>query len=124
MRKTFSILAVFTCLLVSGCQTLCPGLRVEILNTVCYKCGRGAAIQAVYLSLSDKSLSFVRLTLPEGKQVTLPNLVSGDGARYTDERGLVWWTKGDGAFTQVRGENGEWKRDLTCEEFPCRNSKP
>ena len=84
-------------------------LTVRGGEPVVYRCANGCRIVARYYSLSDNSLSFVRLTLPGGKEYTLPNVVSGSGARYTDDRELVWWIKGDSAFVQTRAANGEWE---------------
>jgi membrane-bound inhibitor of C-type lysozyme len=64
---------------------------------------------ARYYTLSDNSLHFVKLLMPDGREYTLPNAVSASGARYTDDRELVWWTKGDSAFVQTRDRNGEWQ---------------
>ncbi len=75
--------------------------------------GSAERITARYYSLSDDSLSFVKVTMPDGKIYTLPNVVSASGARYSDDRELVWWTKGDTAFAEKRGEDGQWKTVYT-----------
>jgi membrane-bound inhibitor of C-type lysozyme len=92
----------------------CTGGKQDTLTVrggeqVTYQCENGIRIVARYYTLSDSSLNFVKLQMPDGKEYTLPNAVSASGARYTDERELVWWTKGDSAFVQTRGENGEWQ---------------
>ncbi len=84
------------------------GLGVQGGGSVTYLTENGEEIQARYYSLSDDSLHFVKLTLPDGKLYTLPNVMSASGARYTDDFELVWWTKGDGAFAEMRAEDGEW----------------
>jgi len=40
---------------------------------------------ARYGYLSDGSLQFVKVLMPNGKEYTLPSLVSASGARFTDE---------------------------------------
>ena len=84
-------------------------LKVTGGEPVVYSCGKGETITARYYSLSDKSLDFVKVTLPDGKVYTLPAVLSASGVRYTDDFELVWWTKGDTAFAEKRQENGEWK---------------
>ncbi|MGO1792424.1 MAG: MliC family protein [Oceanisphaera sp.] len=74
-----------------------------------YQCESGARIVAKYYSLSDGSLNFVKVTMPSGKQYTLPNVISASGARYTDEVSMVWWTKGDNAFAEARDQDGQWQ---------------
>ncbi len=86
-----------------------PGrLTVSEGKAVRYACENGDRILATYYELSDGSLSFVKVRLPGGKVYTLPQALSASGARYTDDRELVWWTKGDSAFAEVRDDNGEW----------------
>lgn len=72
-------------------------LKVTGGETVSYFCDNGKKMAARYYNLSDNSLSFVKLTL-NGKIYTLPQLVSASGARYTDERQVEWWVKGDKAL--------------------------
>ena len=85
------------------------GLTVKGGEEVTYNCGSGETITARYYSLSDGSLNFVKVTLPDGKVYTLPAVLSASGVRYTDDFELVWWTKGDTAHAEKRQENGEWK---------------
>ena len=47
---------------------------------------------ARYGSLADGSLHFVKVEMPDGCVRTLPQAMSASGARYTDDRDLVWWT--------------------------------
>ena len=102
-----SILALTSCSSkVAGSKT--ESLSVKGGEAVTYKTESGEEILARYYSLSDDSLHFVKLTLPDGKKYTLPNVMSASGARYTDDLELVWWTKGDGAFAEMRSEDGEW----------------
>jgi membrane-bound inhibitor of C-type lysozyme len=72
-----------------------------------YRCDDGKII-ARYYRLSDGSLPFVRLLFPDGREYTLPQILSASGARYTDEAELVWWIKGEEAFVEVRDDDGQW----------------
>jgi membrane-bound inhibitor of C-type lysozyme len=73
-----------------------------------YKCENGEYITATYYILSDKSLEFVKLILPDNKEYTLPHSISASGVRYTDDFEYIWWTKGENAFLQARDQNGQW----------------
>ncbi|MCX6250849.1 MAG: MliC family protein [Bacteroidetes bacterium] len=102
----------------------CAGKRNPVSLTVrggtpvIYQSDSGARIIAKYFTLSDSSLDFVKVTLPGGKEYTLPQAMSASGARYTDDRELVWWTKGNTAFAEIRDENGQWKMKYNCKEIP------
>jgi membrane-bound inhibitor of C-type lysozyme len=94
-------------------------LSVRERARVEYRCGNGERIIATYYTLSDSSLDFVKVVMPDSVEYTLPNVVSASGARYSDDRTLVWWTKGETAFAQTRDQNGEWQ--VTCPD--CRAVK-
>jgi len=104
----------------------CAGKRNPVALTVCggapvvYKSDSGDRIIARYFALSDHSLDFVKVTLPGGKEYTLPQAMSASGVRYTDDRELVWWTKGNTAFAEFRDKNGQWKREYDCKEIPIK----
>lgn len=74
-----------------------------------YQCENGDRIVAKYYSLSDGSLNFVKLIFSDGKKQTLPQALSASGARYTDDRELVWWIKGDSARVESRDGEGIWQ---------------
>lgn len=76
---------------------------------ITYQCNGGERIVARYFSLSDKGLDFVKVRLPDGREFTLPQVLSGSGVRYSDERELVWWAKGTTAFAEMRDQNGDWR---------------
>ncbi|CAK23306.1 MliC family protein [Synechococcus sp. CS-197] len=77
-----------------------------------YRCGGGQIIEAHYGSLSDQSLAFVRLRLPDGRRLTLPQVASASGARYSADHAVTWWSKGSSGFLQERGKNGRWRITL------------
>ena len=84
-------------------------LHVKMGPPVYYESDNGDRFVARYGSLSDGSLHFVRLKMPDGQEFTLPQVVSGSGVRYTDERELVWWTHQGTVRMDVRDEEGKWK---------------
>ncbi|MGI9316479.1 MAG: MliC family protein [bacterium] len=74
-----------------------------------YRCDTGDFITAKYHSLLDNSLSLVELTMPDGQVHTLPNLLSGSGASFSDGHQVTWWTKGEKAFVETRNKESEWR---------------
>ena len=85
-------------------------------QTIRYRCIGGEIVQAQYYRLSDDTLSFVRLRLPDGQQLTLPRVASGSGARYSADQQHTWWSKGQGGFLQERDGQGHWRIALNaCE---------
>jgi membrane-bound inhibitor of C-type lysozyme len=93
----------------SACTSAKPdNLEVEGGEPISYQCEGGERIVARYYSLSDDSLHFAKVTMPDGQEYTLPNVLSASGARYTDDHLWVWWTKGESAFAQTRDQSGEW----------------
>ncbi len=84
-------------------------LHVEMGPPVYYESDNGDRFVARYGSLSDGSLYFVRVKMPDGQEFTLPQVISGSGVRYTDEREVVWWTHQGTVRVDVRDEEGKWK---------------
>ena len=112
MTEKWRIILCSTCLLLLfiGCSSLDhQDLAVSGGDPVIYKGEDLGRVVARYYSLSDRSLNFVKVTMPDGEEYTLPQVVSGSGARYTLEREIVWWVKGDSVLVQTRDENGEWQ---------------
>ena len=93
----------------SGCATTGePALGVSPGMAYVYETNTGERLDVTYYTLTDDSLDFVRVVLPDGQKYTLPQTVSASGARYSDGMYLVWWNKGDTALVEVRGKDGEW----------------
>lgn len=119
--KSGFILCSVLGLILSGCAFQ----QAEILLTlkggaiVDYLCDGGDSARAHYYALSDDSLRFVKVSLKDGRQYTLPNVVSASGARYSDDRELTWWIKGDTALVEVRDLSGAWKTQYrACNKIP------
>ena len=110
-KKT--IFFVITTILVFGCaggksQKSEKALAVNLESPVIYENGTGDQFIARYGSLSDNSLHFVKITMPDGQKYTLPQSVSGSGARYTDDMEIVWWEHHGTVRIDVRGPDGKW----------------
>ena len=83
-------------------------LAVNLGPIIKYESKDGKIFKARYGSLSDESLHFVKIRTPNGREYTLPQAVSGSGARYTDDREIVWWEHRGTVRVDVRGAGGKW----------------
>ena len=96
------------CLLVAcGCATN-EQLGAKLDKPTYWRNQKGEQFVARYGALSDNSLRFVKVTMPDGRELTLPQAVSASGARYTDEHDFVWWEHQGTVRVDVRREDGEW----------------
>ena len=110
--------------LLAGCATSArqPELKARIGPPVHYCSTSGEQFVARYGSLADGSLHFVKVQMPGGRDYTLPQVVSASGARYTDERELVWWTHQGTVRVDVRNAEGNWEtRYPELQEIPEKN---
>ena len=82
-------------------------LTVDIGPPVYYESKNGDRFVARYGSLSDGTLHFVKLKMLDGKEYTLPQAISGSGARYTDDREIVWWEHHGTVRVDVRDADGK-----------------
>ncbi|SIQ59740.1 Membrane-bound inhibitor of C-type lysozyme [Aeromonas sp. RU39B] len=106
--KAVALLFPLLSLLLTACHPA-DSLSVKGGDPVQYQCEGGETITVRYFSLTDDSLNFIKLTLPENQQVTLPQVVSGSGARYSDGHDWSWWSKGQGGFVEQPDDSGEWQ---------------
>ena len=83
-------------------------LTVKLGPPVEYESGDGKRFIARYGSLSDDSLHFIKVTMPDARVYTLPQVVSGSGVRYTDEMEILWWTHQGKVRVDVRDASGKW----------------
>ncbi|MCP3944330.1 MAG: lysozyme inhibitor [Desulfobacteraceae bacterium] len=102
-----SILVIFFC---ADNAISKPVLTIDLGPPVYYTSDNGDIFVARYGSLSDKSLSFVKVVMPDGQEYTLPSVISGSGVRYTDERQLVWWSHQGRVRIDIRDARGNWKK--------------
>jgi membrane-bound inhibitor of C-type lysozyme len=72
-----------------------PRLSVLLNSSVNYQCADKTKLTVKYYSLSDKSLGFIKIKIGAQAEQTLPESISGSGAKFSDQRNLTWWTKGN-----------------------------
>jgi membrane-bound inhibitor of C-type lysozyme len=81
-----------------------------------YSCDDGKSISAMYMNATTATTTgnSVMLVLSDGRQMTLPQTISADGARYSNgnpqiaegqpgAETFIFWSKGNGAFVQENG---------------------
>jgi membrane-bound inhibitor of C-type lysozyme len=115
-----SVLIISLC----GCAGSLHGtlLTANIGPAVYYRSDDGERFVARYGSLSDGSLHFVKVKMPDGQEHTLPQVISASGVRYTDEKEIVWWTHKGTVRVDVRDAEGAWKtRYSELKEVPEKN---
>lgn len=109
-KKIVLIVCYLILLLNVGCQKKSIGSISAIVGKeYVYLCTDGSVVKAQFGELSDKSLRFVKIKMDNGKEYTLPQLISASGARYSDEYELEFWIKGNRVTISKMNENGEWK---------------
>ncbi len=84
-------------------------LTVKLGGPQYFATEKGDCVAARYGQLSDDSLHFVKVTMPDGREYTLPAAISASGARYTDERELVWWEHQGTVRVDLRDTDGKWR---------------
>ena len=66
-----------------------------------FRCDAGKSIAAVF---DNGPKANVRLSLSDGRRLTLPQARSASGARYAnDDESIVFWNKGNTAFIEESG---------------------
>lgn len=93
----------------AACSSLPAGPSVEGGATFAYTCNDGSVLAVRYYALSDGSLRFARLRMQDGTELTLPQLASGSGARYSDDH-TTFRIKGNRATLSESGSS----RALEC----------
>ena len=91
---TFAVLAIAAAIAL-------PALAETPVATAIFKCQGGKSIEATFYASS------VGLKLSDGRSLTVPQAMSGSGARYANkDETFVFWNKGDTAFV-TEGKDGK-----------------
>ena len=95
---------------------------IKLINSVVYTCDQGKTINAEYYESDLKTVvtpdmpptptGSVKISLSDGRKMTLPQTISADGVRYanTDES-FIFWSKGNGVMVL---ENNQEKDFTGC----------
>jgi membrane-bound inhibitor of C-type lysozyme len=91
---TFAVLAIAAAIAL-------PALAETPVANAIFKCQGGKSIEATFYASS------VDLKLSDGRSLTVPQAMSGSGARYANsDETFVFWNKGDTAFV-TEGKDGK-----------------
>ncbi|CAH0535729.1 hypothetical protein VST7929_03203 [Vibrio stylophorae] len=114
-RRLIPMLGIAAALTLSACAakplepTVDTPLSVTGGESVVYQCEGNAQVTVKYYGLSDGSLSFAKVMLPDGQIYTLPQAVSGSGVRFSDGISLSWQSKGKEGFVDTLNDQGKWQ---------------
>ena len=82
----------------------CPPPTAVTAKTIraAFACDAGKTVQASFVNGAQSS---VALVLSDGRELSLPQAMSGSGARYASADGsFVFWNKGNTAFIEEKGK--------------------
>lgn len=96
-------------LLLQGCVTS-GGDDLSILarKPLTYQCDEQHQVIVKYYALSDESLFFAKIELPDSPEITLAGEASASGMRYSNGA-VAWQGKGRQASMQVRNQYNQWQ---------------
>ncbi len=87
----------------------------SVIAGVTYRCEDKKSIQATFYEKK------VELKLSDGRSLTVPQVISADGARYANvDESFVFWSKGNTAFIQ----EGQATTYAECVEEPVASTIP
>lgn len=105
MNSQISRLAAFSGVVLLGTSAQ----AADPIATAKFNCADDKSIEATFYA--DK----VDLKLSDGRSMTLPQVISGSGARYTNEdESFVFWNKGDTAFVTEGSDENLTFKDCTA----------
>jgi membrane-bound inhibitor of C-type lysozyme len=98
LSSSLLVACVFAAALAASAQTASGPTTVRATFT----CDAGKTVAAVF---TNGAQSRVALVLSDGRKLTLPQALSGSGARYANaDDSFVFWNKGHTAFIDERGK--------------------
>ncbi|MBK2027627.1 MliC family protein [Allofrancisella guangzhouensis] len=97
MKRIKSLLICLLLFVYACSECYSHGLEIEKDAQNTFVDNKKEKIIVTFYSLSDKSLSFIKL-IYQGEEYTLPQVVSADGARFADGRDICIWFKGSNLY--------------------------
>jgi membrane-bound inhibitor of C-type lysozyme len=100
VRYAWALLGAATC---SASSCAAPGAEPPADHSIAasFACDDGKKIHAVFVTGSQPS---VKLSLSDGRETVLPQVISASGARYANrDESFVFWNKGRGAVVEEAG---------------------
>ena len=89
--------------LVAALAAAAPACAAPEVIGITFRCERGVEIPVTFVIAADGSVAVLTV---EGRQIALPQAVSGSGARYAGAQ-YIWWTSGSGVTLANLMEGGE-----------------
>ncbi|OJF75855.1 MAG: hypothetical protein BKP49_10375 [Treponema sp. CETP13] len=91
-------------------------LTVTISNytSIMYRTENKENLIAKYYNSSDNTENYVVLILPNDEEITLTEVISASGARYSDGAKYEWWTKGPQGILKTTPKKGAAPIYLQC----------
>ena len=100
VRHIWALLGAVTCS-ASSCAAPETGPSTDHSIAASFACDDGKKIHAVFVTGSQPS---VKLSLSDGREMVLPQVISASGARYANlDESFVFWNKGRSAFVEEAG---------------------
>lgn len=103
---TYHIILIFLAFVSYSAEE--DSLTVMHTNRILYSGDSGLEAVVDHYLLSDSSLYFIKLFY-SGVEYTLPQTVSGSGARFSSGMDITWWERADSAMVQERDSLGNWE---------------
>lgn len=107
VRKIVILVAVFI-LLLTVSRFTASRTSLKLISQVTYHCFDNRSIKARFFESSRQPSApvqppipsgQVKLELSDGRDLTLPQTLSGSGIRYSNaDESIIFWSKGDTAF--------------------------
>lgn len=83
----------------------------DVIADATFTCDDGKSIHAIFYP------EFVDLSLSDGRTMSLPQTMSGSGARYANsDESIVFWNKGNTAFITEGGDDNMTYANCVTEE--------
>ena len=102
-RFCMPIFCLLGLIIFNVCQKTHNDIQVEYLDET------GQSLTAIYHNPVSEGIFSVTLRMNDRNEVNLEQGEAASGARYTDQKTLVWWTKGESAFIMKPDKIGEWQ---------------
>ena len=91
-------------------------LAIKKISEAQYKSSDNKIVSADFYALSDDSLFFVKIVMPDKRELTLVRAVSASGVRYIDMIGTEFFVKQDTAIISKTDYGAETAQDVVLFE--------
>lgn len=89
-------------------------VAIKEYSSVLYRTENKENLLAKYYISEEAAENYVVITLPNKEEITLPQVISASGARYSDGEKFEWWTKGSQGILKTTQKNNAEPIYLQC----------